>query len=330
MDADVDAMPEARQQRLGEYLARTGDDGARLVDDLDPEVRDDFLGTPCRRQSLSMPVGAGVGPAGGCGDIGEDLREQLTAVDSRSDSFDANQFLKDTDADSRQALGTVDDATATRMLVRYGEGDLEADHLRRMNELLDSGDMDQADAQRMMGVLETKADNPLIEDTIQANNLLEIPEQGYDLSTTRLAVTDDDGNIRWLERGVFDPNTGGTDYGWTYLEARHIDGKLMEKKDATTFWPMGQDFDSKTQPIPNSMSEKDISEAIYKALEDTETTPQDSFRYSDFDQSFVDRTGVSDIEVIIRNGNVRTAYPKKGPAVWKYISQNDVGWRHQG
>ncbi|ELZ21704.1 hypothetical protein C477_05159 [Haloterrigena salina JCM 13891] len=268
--------------------------------------------------------------ASGCGGISDDLREQLTVVDSRSDSFDANEFLKNTDADSRQALERVDDTTATRMLVRYGEGDLEAEHLRRMNELLDSGDMAQADAQRMMGILETKGHNPLIEDTIQANDLLKIPSQGNDLSTTRLVVTDDDGNIRWLERGVFDPNAGQTDYGWTYMEARHIDGKLMREKRATTLWPMGQDFDSKAQPLPNSMSEKDVSEAIYKALEDTETTQQDSFKYSDFDQSFVDRTGVSEIEVIIRNGNVRTAYPKKGPAVWKYISQNDVGWRHVG
>ncbi|WP_147376660.1 hypothetical protein [Halopiger aswanensis] len=337
MDADVDSLSDARQEQLGQYLLRTGDDGAKLVDDLDADARDEFFGAPCRRPRISGPNAEVSQQASdarllsiNCGDISEDLRDQLTVVNSRSDSFDANQFVKSTGADSRQVLERVDDATTRQMLARYGEGDIDADHLQRMNKLLDDGKMDQADIQQMMGMLKTKADNPLIEDTIQANDLLEIPEQGNDLSTTRLVVTDNNGNLRWLERGVFNPDTSNKDYGWAYLEARHIDGELMKEKRATTLWPTGQNFDSKTQPIPNSMSERDISKAIYKALEDTETTPQDSFKFSKFDQSFVDRTGVSEIEVIIRNGNVRTAYPTKGSAVWKYISQNDVGWRHEG
>ncbi|WP_408960154.1 hypothetical protein [Natrinema sp. 74] len=250
VDVNVDAMPEARQQRLGEYLARTGNDGARLFDDLDPEVRDDFLGTPCRRPSLSMPVGAsvgvrqqhiaGIGLAGGCSDIGDDLREQLTAVDSRSDSFDTNRFLKNTDADSRATFSQVDDTTATRMLVRYGEGDLEADHLRRMNELLDSGDMDQADAQRMMEMLETKdADGSLIDDSITGSDLIDIAESDKsNLAQTRIVGKTDDGQPLWFERGEYEIGSD-ENHGWVYLKGRHIDADQFDEKSTTTIWPNG-------------------------------------------------------------------------------------------
>lgn len=47
----------------------------------------------------------------------------------------------------------VDDPTTSRMLLRYHEGDLDKSHLRQINDLLESGDMDQADVQRMMGML---------------------------------------------------------------------------------------------------------------------------------------------------------------------------------
>ncbi|WP_152423273.1 hypothetical protein [Haloterrigena salina] len=327
MDADVDAMSEAKQQRLGEYLMRNGDDGVDVFDSLDADVRDDFLGTPCRRASVSMAAGAGL--AGGCGDIGDDLREQLTVVDSRSDSFDVNQFLKNTDADSRAAFSQVDDATATRMLVRYGEGDLDAENLRRMNELLDSGDMDQADAQRMMGMLETKEHDPLIDD-VDANDLLDIAEQGGDLATTRLVVKDKSENVRWMERGRYTPESSDKSYGWEYLKARHIDGRQLTEKQATDFWPMGQKFDSRAEPLPDTMSEEDVNKAVYQAIKEGETTDQDAFNYDGFDPEFVDRTGISRIRVVIREGNVRTAFPKGGEDAWAYISENDVGWINRG
>lgn len=103
MDADVDSLSDARQEQLGQYLLRTGDDGAKLVDDLDADARDEFFGTACRRLRISgsnAEISQQASDARllsiDCGDISEDLRDQLTVVNSRSDSFDANQFVKST------------------------------------------------------------------------------------------------------------------------------------------------------------------------------------------------------------------------------------------
>ncbi len=43
MDADVDALSEAKQARLGKLLTRTGDDGVEVVNALDQETLTDFL-----------------------------------------------------------------------------------------------------------------------------------------------------------------------------------------------------------------------------------------------------------------------------------------------
>jgi len=97
MDADVDALPEPRQQRLGEYLARTDSDGADVLDDLDAS-----------RQQVFVDADSG-------------LQDSLTIAHRRSDSFDANRFLRATDADSRQVLQRVDDATLRAL--RLGQPD---------------------------------------------------------------------------------------------------------------------------------------------------------------------------------------------------------------
>ncbi len=51
----------------------------------------------------------------------------------------------------------------------------------------------------------------------------------------------------------------------------------MDKKDVTHFWSTGHDSNSNIQLISNSVSEDNISEAIYKAVENMETTQQDSY-----------------------------------------------------
>ncbi len=58
MDADVDALSEARQKRLGQYLLRTGDDGVAVVDSMDQSTRTEFLSI----RRMTAPDG-GSGPA---------------------------------------------------------------------------------------------------------------------------------------------------------------------------------------------------------------------------------------------------------------------------
>ncbi|WP_256392923.1 hypothetical protein [Natronoarchaeum rubrum] len=175
-------MPEPRQQRLGAYLARTDSDGADVLDDLDAPRRQAFL------------------------DADSGLQDSLTIAHRRSDSFDANRFLRATDTDSRQVLQRVDDATATRLLVRYGEGDLDPDHLRQLNTLLTNSEMDQADIQRMMGMLETKKDDPLLDEEIDAGDLINLAASDKsDLDQTRIVGKTDDGEPLWFESGRYRP-----------------------------------------------------------------------------------------------------------------------------
>ncbi len=70
MDADVDAMPETNQQRLGRYLARNDRDGADFVDAMDQQTLDDFLSV----RRLAVPDG------GDAPDLTRAWRNRLTRL----------------------------------------------------------------------------------------------------------------------------------------------------------------------------------------------------------------------------------------------------------
>lgn len=78
------------------------------------------------------------------------------------------------------------------------------------------------------------------------------------------------------------------------------------------------------------MSETDIRKAIYNALENTDTNSEDRISYRGFDSDFENENGISEIRIIISEGQVRTAWLEGGDAVWKYVSEGDVGWIKEG
>ncbi|RKD93700.1 hypothetical protein [Halopiger aswanensis] len=84
------------------------------------------------------------------------------------------------------------------MLVGYGEGDLEADHLRRITDTL-------------------------IDSSISASDLLEVVRSNGNLGETRWVVKKQndvpglDNDIVWIERGV--PGDDGT--GWRHIDDKH-------------------------------------------------------------------------------------------------------------
>jgi hypothetical protein len=163
-----------------------------------------------------------------------------------------------------------------------------------------------------------------IDPDLSADDLVHVARNG-DVSETQLVVKGPDGNTRWLQEGQYAPDSPNTvSSGWEYLEQRHIEGDQIYEKSATDFWPVGQTVKSKS--LPRKMTNQDIRDAIYTAVKNTKTDSQDAFNYADFSTEFVEETGVSSIRVIIRNGKVRTAWPKDGDSVWKYISEGDVGW----
>ena len=100
------------------------------------------------------------------------------------------------------------------MLVRYGEGDLDAEHLRRMTDLVDSGDMDQADVQRVLGMLGTKGTSPFLDSDLTASDLLTSAGKKSQLDETRVVARDHLGRVRWLE-------TGNSNTGWQHILDRH-------------------------------------------------------------------------------------------------------------
>jgi len=224
----------------------------------------------------------------------------------------------------RTLTDSVDsDTTLTKLSHQFDAGTVDSRHLDEVSELLDSGDMDGADLRRFSELLDKRDSDELIDDSIEADDLLDIADDG-ELSATQLVVKDKSGSPRWLEKGAYAPDGSQKSSGWAYLKARHIDGKQLEEKQATDFWPVGQTV--KSEKLPDTMSETDIRKAIYEAIDNRETTRQDAIEYGDFDSQFVSNTGVSRVRVIVRDGKIRTAFPKKGPKVWKYVSEDDVGW----
>lgn len=195
----MDALPEARQADLGQYLLRNGDDGAAVLDRLDSGDLDTFL------------------------DQSPSTRAALTSVDSGDNGFDAARFIRNTDAEDRAVLDRLDGQTQTRLYLRYGDGDLDASNLRRIDELIESGDMDQADVQRLLGILETRDTDPLIGEDINVNTLIEVVESNGDLSDTRWVVQKSgdtpglDNEVVWIENGV--PGDDGT--GWQHIDDKH-------------------------------------------------------------------------------------------------------------
>jgi len=99
---------------------------------------------------------------------------------------------------------------------------------------------------------------------------------------------------------------------------------MIYEKRATDFWPLGQK--AKSEELPDTMTEGDVRKAVYEAVENTDTASEGRFLYDGYGTGFVDRTGVSEVRVVMKDGRIRTAWPEEGSSVWKYVSEGDHGW----
>ncbi|WP_310918632.1 PQQ-binding-like beta-propeller repeat protein [Haloarcula saliterrae] len=320
-EGDIDSSElETVQHRYDELDA----DGKHEFDDLLERNGDDTVEFAARSDSdtfdaVVSPCGTRGAPSlNGAVALGTDRYYSVEAQPSSlaQSGGSCPDLPDDLEDDLRESLIDLDWS-------KLDDGDLETADVRRMRELLESGEMDQADVRRLTEIIESRDRSELFDDNIVAADLTGIGDRG-DLSSTQLVAKDGNGNTRWLEQGRYDPDGAQKDTGWSYLEGRHIEGRQLNDKEATDFWPVGQSVGDET--LPNTMSRRDIRESVYQAVKDTKTTEQDAFNYDGFSSEFVEQTGVESIRVVIRNGRVRTAYPKRGPSVWKYVSENDVGW----
>lgn len=188
-----------------------------------------------------------------------------------------------------------------------------------MNELLDSGDMDQADAQRMIEILETKEHDPLVDDDIDAKDLLDTASRGNGLEDT-LGVFRRDGEIRTF-------STGDKEAGWDHIKQRHVEGTYkLDAEDGTGMFPVGKTV--KGDELPNTMSERDVQKMIRDAIKDGESTPQGEktkYYFRPKEEGYPD-SGINDMRVIVfPNGEVETAYPLSGPAVKRWVPELNDG-----
>jgi hypothetical protein len=305
IDADVDALPEARQADLGQYLLRNGDAGVAVVDRLDGGDLDTFL------------------------DQSPSTRAALTRVDSGDNGFDAARFIRNTDVEDRAVLDRLDGPTQTRLYLRYGEGDLDASNLRRIDELIESGDMNQADVQRLLGILETKNRNPFVGDDIESEDLLNIVDKGADLSETRV-VTKPDNIYEFENAGGETPDTlwlenGDVDEGWTHIRQRHVTDTQIDAQGRTIYFPTGQKIKGRTLDGPMD-SDTDVQRVITKAVANGD--PQQGSRRTVAEYQYSpdpETTGVSDMTVrVTSNGRIIGAFPEEGPDVRVWIRDQNA------
>lgn len=267
MDADVDALPEAKQAQLGRYLSRYGDDGASLTGRLDDAELETFF------------------------DQSATTRRTLTRADGGDNGFDAKQFLRNTAIESRAVLDRFDGPTQTRALLCYGEGDLDANDLRRIDDTFDTGDMDQRDVQRMLGMLETKGANPYVDDDVDAADLLRVVDSSGDLSETRWVVKKQgevpglDNDVTWVEQGVL----GDEGAGWQHIDDKH------------------------TSDIVNKYDSVEDSSDVERVLNDAIRDPDNVMTTADGKAVFVYRVepGKKPVTVYVgSNGFIQTMYPQ--------------------
>jgi len=246
-------------------------------------------------------------------DVGTTVR-RLDATDAD----DSARFLRVTGNDGIALVTRVGDGTATRILLRHADGDLDASHVRRMNDLMDAGDMDRADVRRMTEIIESRETDPLIGNNIGTSDLLEIGESA-DLVDT-IGVVSRNGEVRWLSRG-------GTGQGWEHINQRHISGTLdLESEDATSLFPVGQVVKGET--LPDTTTHQEVREMIVDAIKQGDPTQQgQKIRYY-FEpaQNGYSGSGIDEMRVIVQtDGSVETAFPLSGESVWRYVPDLNDG-----
>jgi len=146
--------------------------------------------------------------------------------------------------------------------------------------------MDQADYQRMLGMLETKETDPLIDTEINAEDLLYIGEENSDLSEAQIVVEDGSGRVRWTEPGS---ENGGLEKVFTQHGDQMRDYGIVE-------------------------TDQEIKQLIYRAIDEsdgqdvvTEPNPGGGTRY------YYQVSGGKTIRVVAGgNGFIFDAFPDSG------------------
>jgi len=212
-----------------------------------------------------------------------DSYKQLDRAVRKVDDLDgtqqrrAKQLIAETDGagvrlvdelDTTQLRTVMDAVDSTDGLARlsrqFDAGTVESRHIDEITDLLDSGDMDEADLRRFAEMLNQRGS-----DSVTADDLLDVAQKG-ELSETRLVTKDRDGELIRLQ-------SGDTDSGLEHIEGRHVNGDIVRRQQANgkdtgaaSFFPTGRkiDVDGKTTELPDKMDNKDVKELIYETVKE--------------------------------------------------------------
>ena len=229
--------------------------------------------------------------------------------DGDGDAGDLNRpsssAFDDLDPETKSRLSSLDADTRDRIQDLRQRDVVDEDGLARLGRLVDP------DAKYIAG------------ENVDADDLLDLAEEGVDLAKTQVVVRDTNGNIVRLMDGNVE------DAGWQHIEARHIEGSYqLDQKGATTFFPTGKTI--RGHDLPQTMSDADVRRLVAEAIQEHPNPtkpPTVKYRY-ELPEEQADRYGIDEIEVQVdSSGEVRSAFPRGGSAVHKYRPQADTVWK---
>jgi len=221
---------------------------------------------------------------------------------------EANDLLGDIerlakDGEDVTDLFTGSDTVVTNRLIRrHAEGDLDRSHLKRIDEFVESGTMDQADVRRLTEMLEQRGSDPLIDDSIDADDLLSEVNKNGDLRETIAISKSEDGTVNWLEEGRLAPETRRSDEyivdeggaGWEHIKHNRIDNP-----DGNQFLRYGDKFESK----------QEVKDLLFETLDNGESVRIDGSQWYRYE---VPNSGGKHLSVLVGdNGFTVTAIPTK-------------------
>ena len=206
--------------------------------------------------------------------------------------------------------------TLARLSRQFDDGTVESRHLDEITDLLDSGDMDSADLGRFSEMLDQRKSDPLIDDSIGADDLL--------ATASKSDLSDSLGVIKRGERIHTIPE-GDVEAGWNHIKSRHIDGDYkLDQKDSTSFFPAGQTV--KGKELPDGLSERKVQEMVADAIKHgDETVTGSRIEYYFEPTDGYSNSGVNNMKVIVDDGTVKTAFPISGEKVYKWVPDLNDG-----
>ncbi|WP_256392927.1 hypothetical protein [Natronoarchaeum rubrum] len=352
IDADIDALPEAKQTKLGRMLARTDEDGATFVDEVSPETTriitdggrdvDAAYRTAVARASRQDII-----------DSYDQLDRAVRKIDRLENSRIAKEVVADTGAhglkfidempeqELRALFGQVDsdvrlDHTDLSRFIRNSDGHASWLIKNRFSRgsytsVLKLSDQNQQITRNILVDGEIRGKSRFVHDEIVGDEVVKIARKfeqneygskaGF--ADVRVIAGQPNGNGMFMTKQATD-----------HAIERHIFGEDVGSSDVTTFYPTGNVIDRAgidgPAKLPNTMGmsnrqlRNEIQDMAYRSIKNSNSNGG-SITYEG-----ISRHGIESVEVNVNAERVRSVYPSTGPLVRRWNGDEwqkwDSGW----